>query len=227
MGKHWLPWERKGLGLQKDEVTESAKEWHPNLAVFFMALLRVLDFPTGFLLEGTPGWYYDGSPIWVYTDGYAVFLLETTVGRESSVISPATTTLSGISWIHYHAPPRAAHTCWWPILPCCCLVAKLCLTLQPLELQYARIPCPSLSPTVCSNSCPLSQRCHPTISSSVVPFFSCLQSFPTSGKWMNRFLMTQLFTSGGQSIGASALVSILHMNIQDWFPLGSTDLISL
>ena len=165
-----------------------------------MALLRVLDFPTGFLLEGTPGWYYDGSPIWVYTDGYAVFLLETTVGRESSVISPATTTLSGISWIHYHAPPRAAHTCWWPILPCCCLVAKLCLTLQPLELQYARIPCPSLSPTVCSNSCPLSQRCHPTISSSVVPFSSCPQSFPAS--WS--FPVSPLFASSGQNIGASA-----------------------
>ena len=87
--------------------------------------------------------------------------------------------------------------------------------------------CPSPFPGAYSNSCPLSQRCHPTISSSVVPFFSCLQSFPTSGKWMNRFLMTQLFTSGGQSIGASASVLILLMNIQDWFPLGLTGLISL
>ena len=93
-------------------------------------------------------------------------------------------------------------------------------TLQPNGLQHARLPCPSPSPRVCSNSCPLRQWCHPTISSSVIPF-SRFQSFPASGS----FLMSQLFTSGGQSIGASA--SVLPMNIQDWFPLGFTGLISL
>ena len=85
-------------------------------------------------------------------------------------------------------------------------------------LQHARLPCPSPSPRACTNSCPLSQWCHPIISSSVVPFLSCFQSFPASGS----FLMSQLFKSG---VGASA--SVPPMNIQDWFPLGLTDLISL
>ena len=83
-------------------------------------------------------------------------------------------------------------------------------------LQHARLPRPSPTPGACSNSCPLSQWCHPTISSSVVPFFSCLQSFPASGS----FPVSQFFTTGGQSIGVSALASVLLMNIQDWFPLG-------
>ena len=95
-------------------------------------------------------------------------------------------------------------------------------SLQP-GLQHARLPCPSPTPRACSNSCPLSQWCHPAISSSVVPFSCCLQSFPESGT----FPMSQFFTSGGQSIGVSASASILLMNIQDWFPLGFTGLISL
>ena len=90
-------------------------------------------------------------------------------------------------------------------------------------LQHARLPCPSQSPGVCSNSCSLNQGCHPTISSSVIPFSSCLQSFPASGS----FTGSQLFTSGGQKIVASALKSGLPMNIQGWFPLGLTGLISL
>ena len=90
-------------------------------------------------------------------------------------------------------------------------------------LQEARFLCPSPSPGVCSNSCPLSQWCHPTISSTVVPFSSCLQSVLASGS----FPTSQLFPSGGQSIGASALASVLPMNIQGWFPLGLTGLISL
>jgi len=87
----------------------------------------------------------------------------------------------------------------------------------------ARPPCPSLTPGVYPNSCSLSRWCHLTISSSVVPFSSCLQSFPASGS----FQMSQFFTSGGQSIGVSALASVLPMNIQDWFPLGWTGWISL
>ena len=85
-------------------------------------------------------------------------------------------------------------------------------SLRPHGLQHARLPCPSLSPRVCSNSCPLSRWCHPTISSSGVPFSSYLLSSPASGS----FLMSRLFTSGGQSIGASA--SVFPMNIQGWFP---------
>ena len=91
----------------------------------------------------------------------------------------------------------------------------------PHELQHTRPPCPSPTLRACSNSCPTSQWWHPTISSSVVPFSSCLQSFSASGS----FPMSQFFTSGGQSIGASASASVPSMNIQDWFPLGLTGLI--
>ena len=94
-------------------------------------------------------------------------------------------------------------------------------SLWPLGLQHARLPCPSPSPGACSNLCPSSQWCHLTISSSVIPFSSCLQSCPASGS----FPMSWLFSSGGQSIGASA--SFLSINTQDWFPLGLTGLISL
>ena len=89
-------------------------------------------------------------------------------------------------------------------------------SLQTHVLQHARLPCPSPTPGAYSNSCPLSQWCHPTISSSVIPCSSCLQSFPAS----RSFQMSQLFASGGQSIGVSASASVLPMNIQDWFPLG-------
>ena len=91
------------------------------------------------------------------------------------------------------------------------------------EMQHARNPCPSPTPRVSSNSCPLSQWCHPTVSSSVFPFSSHLQSFPASGS----FPMSQSFTSGGQSIRVSALASVLPMNIQDWSPLGWTGWIPL
>ena len=94
--------------------------------------------------------------------------------------------------------------------------------LWPHGLQHARLPCPSPSPGACSNSCPLSQWCHPNISSSAVPFSSCLQSFPASGS----FPMSQIFASGGQCIGASALASVLPMNNQGWFSSGLTGLIS-
>ena len=85
---------------------------------------------------------------------------------------------------------------------------------QPHGLQHARIPCPSPTSRACSNSCPSNQWCHPTISSSVTPFSSCLQSFPASGY----FQMSQFFPLGGQSIGVSASASIAPMNIKDWFP---------
>ena len=96
-------------------------------------------------------------------------------------------------------------------------------SLPPPGLQHARLSCPSSISCACSNSCSLSQWCHPTMSSSVVPFSSCLQSFPTAGS----FLKSQLFASGGQSIRASASTSVLPMNIQDLFPLWLTVLISL
>ena len=96
-------------------------------------------------------------------------------------------------------------------------------SLWPHESQHARPPCPSSTPRVHLDSRPSNQWCHPAISSSVVPFSSCPQSLPASGS----FPMSQLFTSGGQIIGVSASTSVLLMNIQDWFPLGWTNWISL
>ena len=96
-------------------------------------------------------------------------------------------------------------------------------SLWPHRVQHARLPCPLPTPGVYSNSCPSGQWCHPTISSSVIPFSSCLQSFPGSGS----FPRSQFLASGGQSIGVSASASVLPMNIQDWFPLWLTGWISL
>ena len=95
--------------------------------------------------------------------------------------------------------------------------------LQPHGLQYTRLPCPSPATRAYSNSCPSSRWCHPTFSSSIVPFSSHLQSFPASGS----FPMSQFFTSQGQSIRVSASASVLPINIQDWLPVGLTVLISL
>ena len=120
------------------------------------------------------------------------------------------------------------HTCFWVIFYLlnhgCFPVAHSCpLLCDTHGLQHTRLSCPSPNPGACSNSCPLSQWCHPTISSSVVPFSSCLQSCPPSGS----FPVSQLFKSGGQSIAASAYASILLMDIQGWFPLGLAGLTSL
>ena len=97
------------------------------------------------------------------------------------------------------------------------------ISLQLHARQHTSHPCPSSTPRACSNPCSLSQWCHPTVSSSVVPFSSCPQSCPASGS----FPISQFFTSCGQSIGVSASASVLPMNIQDWFPSGLTGLISL
>ena len=102
-------------------------------------------------------------------------------------------------------------------------VAQSCLTLWPHEPQHARLPCQSQTPKAYLNSCPSSRWCHPTISSSVVLFFSHLQSFPAS----QSFQMSQFFPSGGQTIGVSGSASVLPVNIQDWFPLGLTGWIPL
>ena len=96
-------------------------------------------------------------------------------------------------------------------------------SLRPHRLQHTRLPCPSPSPRACSNSCPSSRWCHPTISFSVILFSSCLQSFPVSGS----FPVSQFFASGGQSIRVSASASVLPVNVQDWCALGWTGWISL
>ena len=121
--------------------------------------------------------------------------------------------------------PARGHRSPWdkaPFHTMLSLVAQSCPTLRPLGLQNTRLPCPSSAPRACSNSCPSSQWCHPTILSSIVPF-SCFRSFPASGS----FPVSQCFTSGGQSIGVSASASVLPVNVQDWFPLRLTVLISL
>ena len=96
------------------------------------------------------------------------------------------------------------------------IVTQSCPTLRSRGLQHARLPCPTTSPRVCANSCPLSQWCHPTISSFVTPFPSCLKPFPASGS----FLMSQLFPSSGQSTRASTWASVLSMKIQGGFSSG-------
>ena len=130
--------------------------------------------------------------------------------------------------LHRRTVPKQLHgTMKFPRSPCvgslCCSVAKSGPTLWPHGLHYARIPCPSLSPGVCSNSCPSSRWCYLTILSSAALFSVCLRSFPAS----RSFPVSQPFSSGGQSFGASASASVLSMNIQGWFPLGWTGWISL
>ena len=111
---------------------------------------------------------------------------------------------------------------WRPYFLCFVVRSLSCVWLWSHELQHTRLPCPSPSPGVCSNSCPLSWWCRQAILSSVTPF-SCLQFFPASGS----FPVSWIFVSGGQSVGDSALASVLPMNTQGWFPLGLTGLISL
>ena len=122
------------------------------------------------------------------------------------------------TWSHHQTHPQLSvisalaqplHS-FWSVSQFSCSV--VCDSLQPHELQHTRPPCPSPTPRVHSNSCPLSQWCHPAISSSVIPFSSCPQSLPTS----ESFPMSQLFSWGGQSIGVSALASVFPKNIQDW-----------
>ena len=133
-------------------------------------------------------------------------------------------------WSSHIWPPGGTRAPWvmvsvlckgWALLRCvsCWVLAD---SLRPHELQHTRLLCQSVPPRACANSCPSSRWCHPTISFSVVPFSSRLQSFPASGS----FPRSQFFTSGGQSIGASASASVLPMTIQDWFPLGWTGWIS-
>ena len=106
---------------------------------------------------------------------------------------------------------------------CCCSFTKSCPTLWPRGLQHGRLPCPSLSPRVCSNSCPLSWWCHPTISSSVGPFFSCPQFFPASRSFPVKLALCMRWPK----YWSFSFSIILLLNIQGWFPLGLTGLISL
>ena len=168
----------------------------------------------------------------------------------SSIASPLKTCDCELSWLNFKAQlvllvaePNHFNYAWTAIIGWCRQVSKsltllvddiahisvqfshsfMSDSLPPHELQNARLSYPSLTPGGCSDSCPSSQWCHPTISSSVIPFSSCLQSFPTSGS----FQMSQFFVSGGQNIGFSVSASVLPMNIQDWFPLELTGWISL
>ena len=119
-------------------------------------------------------------------------------------------------------PAHTGVTFWWILIAIQFSCSVVPNSLRPHEPQHTRAPCPSPTPGVHPNPCPLSQWCHPTISSSVIPFSSCPQSFPAS----RSFQMSQLFAWGGQSIGVSASTSVLPMNTQDWSPLGWTGWIS-
>ena len=121
---------------------------------------------------------------------------------------------------NHHFPPGSATIHGISVQFSCSVASD---SLRPHEPQHTRPPCPSPTPGVHPNPCPLSRWCHPTISSSVVPFSSRPQSFPASGS----FQRSQIFTSGGQSIGIAASTSVIPVNIQDWFPLGWTGWISL
>ena len=137
---------------------------------------------------------------------------------------------SSIIWFQFSSVTQSCLTlcnlmdrkAWWASLQFS-LVTHSWLTLQPHGQQHARLPCPSPTPRACSNSCPLSRWCHPTISSSVIPFSFCLQSFQVSGS----FPMSWLIESGGQSTGTSASASVLPVNTQAWCLSWLTGLISL
>ena len=129
-------------------------------------------------------------------------------------------------WIHGKTYPDSnptSTTLSWSVSSVQFSCSVVSDSLRPHELRHTRSPCPSLTPGVHPNPCPLSRWCHPTISSSVAPFSSCPQSFQALGS----FPMSQLFTSGDQSIGVSLSASVLPMNTQDWSPLGWTGWISL
>ena len=153
-----------------------------------------------------------------------VWLLLTQITSASAKAQRNTHTCDSVHvQIHRH-PQNSPHVCLSThtrisVQFSCSVVSN---SLWPHGLQHTRLSCPSPAPRSCSNLCPSSRFCHPPISSSVAPFSSCPQSFSASGS----FQMSHFFTSGSQSIGASASASVLPMNIQDWFPLGLTGLIS-
>ena len=173
-------------------------------------------YPTGFSFHSLHYWWSHGSLIFTSTCFLFCFVLFLT-GRD---ISKKPTNLCDLVSKQWHQPfcTSINYTCYQFNS-----VTQSCLTLRPHEPQHARPPYPSPTARVYINPCPLSQWCHPTISSSVIPFSSCTQSFPASGS----FQMSQLFASGSQSIGVSASASVLPMNTQDRSPLGWTGWISL
>ena len=156
-----------------------------------------------------------------------VRVLSSTMVQKDTCTPIFITALFAIAWTWTWKQPKCPSTKEWIKKMCVYTqfssVAQSYLTLRPHGLQHARPPCPSPTSGVYSNSCPSSLWCDPTISSSVVPFSSCLPSFPASGS----FEVSQFFASGGQSIGVSASALVLPMNILDWFPLGWTGWISL
>ena len=153
------------------------------------------------------GYYYGKELLPGWRNTVAIVVMET--GRSKPLIPPHPVFLSLNSFLgRAFSSVQSLSRVW---------------LFAPHELQHTRPPCPSPTARVYPNSCPLSRWCHPTISSSVISFSSCPQSFPVSGS----FQMSQLFASGGQSIGFSASTSVLPMNSQDWFLLGWTGWISL
>ena len=158
-------------------------------------------------------WYYSSVPTLLATFNMTLIILTS----HMDITTMVTACLEQGTWVKWGS---VSLTTWPGNEKRCCSVAQLCLTLlRPHGLQHTRLPCPSLFPRVCSNSCSLSQWCHPTISSSVVPF--------TLSQHQGLFQVNWLFASRGQNIGASTSASVLPMNIQGWFPLGLIGLIYL
>ena len=176
-------------------------------------------------------WLYQVKLLWIFKSFYGLkildkYVIEDWLGHKVGICL----FFKGTTKSHFRVVVPAVlhpHQCYMRIPISATL--GIVQSLSPVQLlatpwtQNARLPCPLPTPRGCSNACPLSQWCHPTISSSVVPFSSYLQSFPAAGS----FPMNQVFSSDGQSIGVSASTSVLSMNIQDWFPLGWTGWISL
>ena len=156
---------------------------------------------------------------WIFFNGQNLFCIQ-----ETHLWFKDTNRLEVEKWnwiFHANGEQKAAQVANFHSVQFSCRVVST--LYDPHEPQHARPPCPSPTPGDYSNSCPLSWWCHPTVSSSVIPFLSCLQSYWASGS----FEMNQLFTSGGQSIRVSSLTSVLPMNTQGWSPLGWTGCISL
>ena len=175
-------------------------------------------------LEGGSGWGTHVNPWLIYVNvwqnplqHYKVISLQRIKihGKKKCLDPQHTISKRNIKWAADMPPPHFSSVQF-----SCSVVSD---SLWTHGLQHTRLPCPSPNSRAYSSSCPLSQWCYPTVSSSVIPFSSHLQSFPTSGP----FPMSQFFASGGQSTGVSASTSVLPMNIQDWFPLGWTGWISL
>ena len=201
-----IPWTEEPGRLQSMGSLRVGHDWATSLSLFtFMHCIRKSQLTPVFLPGESQGW----------EPGGLLSMGSHRVGHAWSDLAAAAAASDGIQ--------KQSLKTYISRKVSVIIIIVVAHSLTCVWLLHARLPRPSLSPGPCSNSCPLNQWCHPAISSSVLPFSSCLQSFPASGS----FPVSQLFASGGQSTGASASASVLPMNIQDLFSLGLTGLTAL